>query len=373
MDEQRLLGTFLDLVQIDSPSRHEAEVAAYCKAVLEQVGFTVRFDDSQKTTGSDTGNLIAYREGTTPLHIALVAHMDCVNPCRGVVPVIEGEVIRSQGDTVLGSDDKAGIAAILEALRSLQEKSEPTPTLSVILTTCEELSLLGASSLEKGVLDQVEACFVFDSDGAPGTIVVASPYHYTFKAHFSGKAAHAGVEPEAGCSAVQMAAHAIEIMSLGRLDDETTANVGIIEGGREVNIVPDSCSVSGECRSLDKDKVDAVKQGITEALNKGSKQFGGSVAIEWHLDYQGLRYDESDSLVRMLKKAANSCGLKPHLTVTGGGADTSMFVAQGIQAITLGTGMTNFHSIEEHISLPDLFNCAHFVESIIRVYSESVE
>ncbi len=368
MQEQRVLDTFIDLVRIDSPSRHEAEVAAYCKAVLEELGFTVRFDNSQAVTGSDTGNLIAYRKGDAPSHIALAAHMDCVDPCIGVIPVIEGGVIRSAGDTILGSDDKAGIAAIFEALRSVRDGGTPVPDITVILTTCEELSLLGSSALETGTLAEGTPCFVFDSDGAPGTIVTASPYHYTFHAHFVGKAAHAGVEPEAGHSAIRMAAHAIEAMQLGRLDKETTANVGVIEGGREKNIVPDRCRIMGECRSLDKAKVEACRERITEALDAGAARFGGSVDIEWIFDYQGLRYEQDDPLIRTLEKAVKAAGLAVGFIVTGGGADTSMFCAQGLRAITLGTGMTNFHSTDEHILLDDLYGCARFAESIITVY-----
>ena len=365
MNSEALIGTFFELVKIDSPSRAEAHVASFCESYLKALGFSVRFDDSHHTTQSNTGNLIASCEGTLPGHIMLSAHMDCVEPCRGIVPLIENGRICSEGDTILGADDKAGVAAILEALRSIISAQLPHPKITVIFTTCEELSLLGASALSEDIFADHAPCFVFDADGKPGTIIMGAPYHYSLEAKFCGKGAHAGVEPEQGISTIQMAAHAIEHMHLGRLDERTTANIGMIEGGREVNIVPDTCIVRGECRSLHKNRVEEVKEEITQACKNAAAHFGGEVSLEWHLDYPGVLYDEDDPLVQALVRAAHKVDLEPRFSISGGGADTNVMSAKGARAITLGIGMSAFHSFDEYIAVQDLEDITRFCEAII--------
>lgn len=258
MNPDRVLESFLEMVAIESPSWHEAPMAAYCAEKLAEMGFTVTFDASAAETGSDTGNLIAHLPGTVPGRIGLSAHLDTVKPCAGIEAVIEqrhicdditcrmAEVVCSAGETILSADDKAGIAAIFEGLRSVLESGTPRPDITVLLTTCEEQSLLGAGALADDALAWPEnlpaatpeaerdgrfPLFVLDADGAPGTIIMGAPYHWTLRARIEGRAAHAGVEPEEGVSAIQIAAAAVAAMPLGRIDECTTANVGRIEGG----------------------------------------------------------------------------------------------------------------------------------------------
>ncbi len=370
MQTQRLTSLFEELVRIDSLSRYEGAVAARCARELTELGFHVAFDSSAAMTGSDTGNVVARREGTLPGSVVLAAHMDCVAPCAGVEPVCEDGVYRSAGDTVLGADDKAGIAAIFEGVRCALESGRDLPTIFVLLTTCEELSLLGAKYLDEDALyldgKPTDApCVVFDADGAPGTIILGAPYHYTFTASFAGRAAHAGVEPENGVSAIAMAADAISRMRLGRLDKRTTSNVGLIEGGREVNIVSDSCRISGECRSLYKDRVEAAKAQLTESMESVAAAAGGSVEIDWTVDYPGVLYDAADPLVAMLERAAQSVGLPVGHHISGGGADANLLSLRGVRPITVSIGMTNFHTPAEFIKLEDLENSARFAEAII--------
>lgn len=370
MDTRRLTSLFEELVRIDSLSHHEGAVAAFCAQRLSDLGFQVRFDASAEKTGSDTGNLIAQRTGTLPGSVVLAAHMDCVAPCAGVQPVLVEGIYRSAGDTVLGADDKAGIAAIFEGIACALASGRELPTIFVLLTTCEELSLLGAKYLDEDALFLGGAptdapCIVFDADGAPGTIVLGAPYHYTFTATFHGRASHAGVEPEAGVSAIAIAADAIGRMRLGRLDKRTTANVGLIEGGREVNIVSDSCWVSGECRSLYGDRVEAVRAQLTESMEKAAEAFDGSVDIEWTVDYPGVLYGADDPLVAMLERAAESVGLPVGHHISGGGADANLLSVRGVRPITVSIGMTNFHTPDEFIKLKDLEDSARFAEAII--------
>lgn len=365
MNPNRLLNLFLDLVRIESPSRHEGAMAARCERELHAMGFDVRFDDSTQETGSDVGNLIAHLPGTAAGCVVLSAHMDTVEPCAGIAPVVEDGVIRSAGDTILSADDKAGVAGILEAVRSVVESGAPRPDVWVLLTTCEELSLLGAGALAPDALPAGASCYVFDADGPAGTVVLGAPCHYTLRATFRGRAAHAGVEPEAGVSAIRMAAAAIESMELGRLDQASTANIGLIEGGREVNVVADACTLAGECRSLYLDRANAQRAAMTAALQTAAERFGGEVDVAWREDYGPVLYDEADPFVQDIAAAARAAGLKPAFRYSGGGADANIHVARGMRAITLGIGMTSFHSVDEHISLADLEGTARLAEALV--------
>lgn len=367
MNAERVLQTFLDLVRIDSPSYREAAVAAYCARALAEAGCDVRFDDTAASTGSDTGNLIAVLPATAGCAgaIALSAHMDNVEPCCGVDPVIEGGVVRSAGDTVLGGDDKAGVAAIIEAVRSVAESGAVHPRVVVVLTVCEEESLVGATAIDASVFPEGASCYVLDAGGAPGTIVLGSPCHYEFEAAFQGRASHAGAAPEAGISAIAMAAAAVAQMPQGRIDEITTANVGAIDGGTAVNVVPERCVVRGECRSIERDRAERVKDEITRACETAAAAAGGSVEVRWHLDYESTNYAPDDEIARRAVRAARSCGLEPAMANSGGGADANAFATKGVAAITLGIGMANYHALDEHIAVRDVEDTARLAEALI--------
>lgn len=406
MNPDRVLESFLEMVAIESPSWHEASMAAYCAEKLAEMGFTVTFDASAAETGSDTGNLIAHLAGTVPGRIGFSAHLDTVKPCAGIEAVIEqrhicdditcrmAEVVCSAGDTILSADDKAGIAAIFEGLRSVLESGAPRPDITVLLTTCEEQSLLGSSALaddalawpadlpaasrgtaaegllgDGGAPSEPVPLFVLDADGAPGTIIMGAPYHWTLRARIEGRAAHAGVEPEAGVSAIQIAAAAVATMPLGRIDECTTASIGRIEGGVAVNIVPAACELEGECRSLFEDRVLAQRDAMTTALQQAAAQLGGTAEVAWELDYPAVVHEPDDAIVAHLEAAARAAGLTPRHAISGGGADANVLAAKGADAITLGIGMTNFHSIDEYIEVADLQAMARYVEAIVKGYA----
>lgn len=371
MNADRLHSTFLELIAIESPSQHEARMAAACADELRSMGFQVEVDSSAARTGSDTGNLIAHLPGTAPGRVAFCAHMDTVSPCEGIQAVREpasdggGDVYRSAGATILSADDKAGVAAILEGVRAAVEAGGPRPDITVLLTTCEEQSLQGASALADDALEAGVPCFVLDADGAPGAIIAEAPCHYTLRARVTGRAAHAGVEPEAGVPAIRIAAEAVAAMPLGRLDDATTANIGRIEGGVAVNIVPAECIVEGECRSVFRDRAEAQRCAMEAALRDAAERNGGSVEVEWTLDYPEIVFQEDDPLIDLLKRAMDACGLIPTLHRTGGGADANVLGQKGARAITLGIGMTNFHSTDECIRTDHLEETARLVEALV--------
>jgi len=352
--DDRLLSTFLDLVRIDSPTYEERDLALAVSSELEELGFAVRFDGTAKVTGSNTGNLIA----DLPAHsgaptLVLSAHMDCVEPCRGIVPVLEDGVITSQGDTVLGADDKAGIAAILEACRRLVGDGSPRPALKVVLTVAEETGLTGAKALAEQDATG-DACLVLDADGEPGGIVIAAPTHFTFVAQFSGVASHAGVAPEAGISALSMAARAVSAMRLGRVDAETTANIGTICGGTATNVIAASATVTGECRSLDAERAEEVRSAMDAAMRDAADTAGGGVEIAWTREYVGFCWAPDAPLVLQAVAACEDAGLMPVLKKTGGGSDGNIFAAHGLPTLVLSCGMRAVHGTQESISVADL-------------------
>ncbi len=359
--DDRLLATFFDLVSVDSPSRGELEVALVLARKFEDLGFSVRFDASSSITGSNTGNLIAELPAAAGVRtLMLSAHMDCVEPCRGVVPALRDGVVYSEGETVLGADDKAGIAAILEACQRLIETGADRPGLKVVLTVCEEIGLAGAKALDPQDIG-ADACLVLDADGEPGGIIIAAPKHFTFAATFSGVAAHAGVAPEAGISALVMAAKAVSGMQLGRLDESTTANIGVISGGSATNVVPATAQVTGECRSLDPVRAEQVRLEMDAVLHAVARDAGGSVNVEWTKEYDAFSFAPDSPLVVEALSACEDAGLTPVLKKTGGGSDGNVFAAHGVPTLVLSCGMRSVHGTAESIAVADMHALSELV------------
>lgn len=363
--DERLLTTFLELVRIDSPSGEEADVAHYLTHALRDIGMKVKVDDAAYEADSNTGNVIAEMPGTCKGRtVVFSAHMDTVEPGRGIDPVVEAGVIRSAGNTILGADDKGGVAAIVEALRRLAESGKPHPCVRALFTVGEERGLQGAKAL-KPKDAAGDLCLVLDADGGPGGIVTQAPTHYVFSATFHGHSSHAGVEPEKGRSAIQMAAHAISSMRLGRLDHETTANIGRVAGGTATNVIASSCHVTGECRSLDAAKVEAVRQQMDAALKSAASSFGGTVTVLWTKEYDGFRFAEDHPLVKLVEDAARDVGLNPHTFATGGGSDGNVLSAKGLPSLVLSSGMTNVHGTSETMTVRDLQSMTRLLLAVV--------
>lgn len=362
---ERLLATFLDLVRIDSPSGEEGACARYCARELVNAGCTVAFDDSQDTTGSETGNLVAVLPGDAPGVLVLSAHLDCVEPCRGVEPVIDQGVVRSAGPTVLGADDKAGLAAAIECVRRLTELPGRRPTLKVVFTVMEEVGLTGAKALEREHVVG-DLCVVLDADGEPGGIVTGAPTHWTFVATFSGRAAHAGLAPERGVSAIAMAAEAVTRMPAGRLDPGTTANIGTLAGGTATNVVAAEVTMTGECRSLDAHRVEEVRAEMDAAMRSAADELGGAVAIEWTREYTGFSVPEDSLCVALVADACRDIGIEPRPFTTGGGSDANIIAAMGVPTLALSCGMRGVHGVDETLAVDDLETLTRMCVAIAR-------
>jgi tripeptide aminopeptidase len=359
--EDRVTQTFLDLVRIDSPTFQEQAICRRLAADLEALGLRVENDG----TGRDgVGNLIARLDGGAGLPIALSAHFDTVQPGEGIQPTIVDGVVRSQGDTILGADDKAGIAAILEALLILRDERVPHPPLEILLTWGEERAHLGAAALDVSKLKS-NVCFVPDAEGDVGQIVVAAPSYESITAVFQGVAAHAGMEPEKGRSAIVAAARAIARTPLGRLDPETTCNVGLIGGGSVRNAVPARATVDAEARSLNDARLERVVSDLREHWEAAAAESGCIVEITSKREYRAYRLPEDDFRMRLAREGAALAGVPFRTISTGGGSDTNTFSELGLPSACLSAAMRKSHTRDEHVATADLAKLADYLLGII--------
>ncbi len=369
INEKRLLDSFLRYVQIDSPTTFEKELAQELKKELEELGFSTRIDDAGEKSGSNTGNLIGcLNGGSEGGSIIFSAHMDTVSPGRGVKPQIRDGAVYSDGTTILGGDDKAGIAAIMEAIRVVVENDLPHSGIEVVFTIFEEGGLKGSANLDYSLLSSRKA-FVLDSGGDPGRIITRGPAQNKITAVFKGKEAHAGVAPENGISAIQMAADAIASMKLLRIDEETTANIGSIEGGGATNIVPGHVTIQAEARSLNEEKLIEQTRHMTYSMEAAAKKYGGSVDIIVERAYGAFRISDESPVVKAVEKAFHNLEITTELVGSGGGSDTNNFNSNGIEAVNIAIGERNAHTLEEHIFIEDIKTSAKLVLELIKLHS----
>lgn len=350
---ERLTQLFLQLTRIPSPSRRERGVADAVIAALGACGVTVHEDEAGRAIDGDTGNLwcTVHGEGALPW-LALGAHLDTVEPTDAIEPVLEDGVFRNSRHTILGADDKAAIAAMVHATELLHASGVAFPTYELFFTVCEEQGLVGAKHMGD-VLASPHAV-VFDSCGPVGGITAKAPSQNALYAAFRGRAAHAGVEPERGRSAIQGAAKAIAAMQLGRLDEETSANIGVIQGGVASNIVPELCEVRGECRSHDEEKLARVAAAMVDALQEGAAQAGVDVDISLSHEYRAFALTGRSPVVKLSKAAISALDIEPRMFTGGGGSDANILNARGLPTVNLDAGMMQVHSAEEYVTLEDL-------------------
>jgi len=365
INQERLLNEFLELVQIDSETKHEAAIAKVIKAKLHELGFTVAEDDAAAKTGHEANNLIATLPGTAAGPVIMFScHMDTVVPGKGVKPVLRDGYVYSDGTTILGADDKAGIAAVLEAIRTLQEKHLPRPTIQVVITVGEESGLVGSRAMDSSLL-KAEMGFILDSDGKVGEIVTAAAGQYRIVSKIYGKAAHAGVNPEEGISAITVASKAISRMPLGRIDADTTANVGRFEGGKAYNIVSDYAEVWSEARSLVMEKLEAQVKRMTEAFESAAAEMGARCENNVMFMYHGYKFDEQTPVVAKAMAAVRRVGREPKLVSSGGGSDGNVFNGFGIPTVNFGIGYEQIHTTNERMPLEELYKASELVLALV--------
>ena len=376
INRERLAETFKRLVSIDSVSKEEGALAAELAALLSKLGAEIIVDSAWQQTGSDTGNLMAKLAGNRDAApLLLSAHMDTVEPGRGIKAVIKDGVFTSDGPTVLGADDKSAIAILLEVLQVLKEDRLEFGPLELVFTTCEEIGLQGAKNLE---FEHIRARYGYVLDGKDTEgIITRAPAANRFKFKIYGKAAHAGAAPEKGINAIWLAARAIAGIELGRIDRETTCNIGMIEGGTGTNIVPEVVTVKGEVRSHDADKLASVTNRIIDSFKKavcaypGSDDMDGSARIEVFMekDFSGTHIPDDHPIVSIARQAAEKLGRSMVSKISGGGADANVFFERGIIAGVLGTGMHDVHTVNETVSLDEMVKATELLLEIIRLHA----
>src|SRR5690606_11814580 len=345
INEERILNEFLELVQIDSETKHEAEIAKVLKEKVSSLGVEVFEDDTTAETGHGAGNLIctlkANKEGVDPIYFT--SHMDTVVPGNGVKPSIKDGYIVTDGTTILGADDKAGLAAMLEALKVIKEQNIEHGDIQFIITVGEESGLVGAKALDSSLI-HAKYGFALDSDEQVGNIIVAAPTQAKISAVIHGKTAHAGVAPEKGISAITIAAKAVAKMTLGRIDEETTANIGRFEGGQATNIVCDEVNILSEARSISEDKLAAQTIHMESVFEQTAELLGGRAETEVKLMYPGFQFDDMDPVVEIAQKAAAKIGRPSPVLTSGGGSDANIFNGFGIPTVNLCVGYEEIHT-----------------------------
>lgn len=357
LNQDEVIGRFLGYVTIDSESFNEKAMADKLVEDLINMGAEVRVDDTTELTGSNTGNVIGVFKGNSSAipTIMLCAHMDTVMPGNGVKPIIDNGFIRSSGDTILGGDDKAGITAILEAVSAIKRSGVPHGDIEVVFTVLEEAGMHGAKNLDLKTIQSKHA-FIFDSGGEPGEIIVKAPSQNKLFVTLKGKASHAGVNPEEGISAIQVAARAIDNMKLLRIDNETTANIGVITGGQVTNIVCPEVLIKGEVRSHNPVKLKEQTKHMMACFEEASTYFGAQCDIELEESYNAFALDAQDDIVLYTEAVMKTLELTPVQKATGGGSDTNIFNFRGLKAVTLGIGMKAPHGLTEHIAIESIMN-----------------
>lgn len=371
----RLQRLFLELVRIDSHSRKELAVAQRLERELADLGAEVWFDEAGERVGGQVGNLLARVTGTAAAEpLLLSAHMDTVVPGEGVKPIVEGDVIRSDGTTVLGGDDKSGLAIICEVLHVLRERGIPHGDVEIAFTICEEVGLLGAKHLDVTRL-RARSGLVLDSD-APGFLFTHAPAanHLEFVVH--GLEAHAGMAPEEGINAIQVAAEGIAAMRLGRIDGETTANIGTIHGGAATNIVPNAVHVHGEARSHDEAKLEAQCAHMRGCLEEAAARHTvvrddgtvrASVESRIFRSYEAMAVPDESPIVQLVFRAAAAVGASITSAAMGGGCDANILNRRGFQVANLGTGMQRIHTVHEWLRVSDMVRTAAVIVEMIRL------
>ncbi|SEA11843.1 peptidase T-like protein [Desulfuromusa kysingii] len=374
VNQQRLSDEFMRQASIDSPSFKEADIAKYLEKRFKELGADICFDNAGEKIGSSSGNLMARLPGTRAGEpLLLSAHMDTVTPAENVQPVLTDGLFTSAGDTVLGGDDKSGIVEIIEAIEVLQEQKIPYGPLEIVISVCEEQGLLGAKNFDCSQLKAKQGV-VLDTSGVD-IVINRAPAANRFNIDIFGHEAHAGVCPEQGLSAIQIASRAIAKMTLGRIDAETTANIGTIHGGLAVNIVPKQVTLRGEVRSHDLNKLrqqtERIIGAVEEEVEKATITVNGetkraTMALELKEDFSPMGVAEDAPILKIIHAAGAALGRPQKIQSAGGGSDANVFNGHGIETVIIASGMDKIHTINEQIAVADMVKASELLVEIIR-------
>ena len=349
-----VVDLFTELAALPSPPGEERAVADSVLRYLRDLGLTVYEDDAGSKVGSNIGNLYCRLEptgGGSP--IFLCAHLDTVPPTAAIEPVLEDGVIRNGAGTILGADNKSAVAAMLEGARRVLAENRPHGGIELLFTPKEEVGLLGAAAFDHERL-HARLGYVYDQAAPIGEVILGAPFSRAMQVRFHGRAAHSGMYPEEGRSAIAAAARAISDLRLGRVDEESTANVGIIQGGTAGNIIPEWCSLDAEARSHDEQKLEELVQEMVDAFAFAAGLEDCEVEMKISKSYKGYRFKTEDPVVRIAHTALERSGYAPTYALSGGAADANVFNERGLACLNLANGMQDIHTSDERIAVEDL-------------------
>ena len=367
--QDRVVDEFIRIVKIDSLSLKEDKMFDYLKQRFVKLPVELKWNPyTVESTGSQSGNLIVKlgaNSGEPKKKLFFDAHVDTVEPGIGIQPLVDGDRIRSDGSTILGSDDKSGVAAMIVAIEEIVSRKIQHNDIYFVFTSAEEIGLMGVTYLD---FKEIPADFgyILDSHGSVGAIITAAPYHYHYKITVKGRASHAGIEPEKGISAIKAAALIVTELPQGRINENSVSNVGMIEGGKANNIVPDECVIEGEYRSLVESDIDMLNSLVTRAALKYNSQ-AVEIKIEQREMYKGFDCKPEEPIAQLIAKALKAIGIEPRYEKTGGGSNTNIYNQNGIPALTLASGMQEVHSTQEYILIEDLVKLTELVVKTVEL------
>ncbi len=365
INKNRLIKNFMEYVQIDSETKNEKAVAERIIKDLKDLGFDVYTDKAGEKLNSNGNNVYCFIPGTNESEAMLFsAHMDTVTPGKGIVPYIDGEYIKSKGDTILGGDDKSGITAIMEALRTIKENNLPHRPIEIVFTICEEGGVNGVKEVEFSKLTAKKG-IVLDSGGSPSHIITEAPGQATIYANIIGKPSHAGVSPENGISAIMVASDAVTNMKLLRIDSETTANIGTFKAVGATNIVSPMVEIVAEARSRSTEKLKDQTDHMVNCLQEACDKYGAKLEYNIKYFYYSYILDHDDEHIKSIESVCEKLGLEVKKVPSGGGSDANIFNQNGIKAVVIGTGMELAHTTDEQLNINDFINASKVVLGIM--------
>jgi tripeptide aminopeptidase len=362
LDRQRIIDIFLQAACINSLSGSEKPIADFIKSFLTACNYKVSEDNSQKHTSSNSGNLVC--EIGTGGDFLLVSHMDTARPTLETKPIIMEDKIVSAGDTVLGVDNRAGIAVLLYILEKITKENIPVIDFTVAFTTCEESTLFGSKNL--CIKDTIKKCFVFDSGYRPGNFIFSSCGAIGFNLKIIGKASHSGISPENGINSLYAAAEAISKLPLGRIDEETTMNIGKLTSGSAVNVIPELTELEGEVRSFDLKKAENYFNLVVDTFKKEANAIKAKIECNHFWDFKPYKLKENSDVYKETVRAIKKVGLIPIPNISLGGSDANSLNERGIESVNLGIGAQNPHSNEEFIYIEDLVASSAIALEIVK-------
>ncbi|MCI0515597.1 M20/M25/M40 family metallo-hydrolase [candidate division KSB1 bacterium] len=366
--ESKLLELFLETVRVDSVSLQERAVADFVRHKLQGWNIPVQEDDAATKLGGTAGNLLINLNspGVHGTPLVLFAHLDTVRPTAEVKPVIENGIIRSNGTTILGADNRSAVALILYLISELVEHQWKHRNLEIVFTVAEELGMFGAMAFDYRRLTAKEG-YLFDCSAKPGSYVAESPTAYVFQVDCKGRPAHSAVAPEKGINAISMAMEIIQQFPVGRLNRQTVANIGTIRGGTADNVVPDHVNFTGEFRSFNPQEIQRIQRELEAVCQVVGAKFNGRVEASFKPDFQGYKFEPALPVIQHLQQAMAALHLTPNPMVYSGGSDANVVNGNGIQAVNVGIGASNPHSNEEQIALADMVKGAELLFKLVEV------